>query len=194
MPLWSKILVVTLLILLASIGFFNSSLRQQLESDKAKNADDDTVEVAARKSLPDLQLVDAQGSAQKLSTYRGQVVILSFWASWCGTCLTELPTFAEMEHKFQGRGLRILTVNVDEDADEGKRFAKDFWRNKKLGFPTFFDQDRHLVEQFSIDMLPSNFVLDRQGRLVFSGFGATDWNSPQAQELLENLLSEKKSI
>jgi len=190
LPAWSRGGIFIALVALASVGYFTSAIFHKSAPVVTGTIETDPQEIANRKNLPDFILTDADGKQKKLSDYRGNVVILSFWASWCGACLVELPTFAEIEKRLGDQGLRIIAVNVDE-GDEGKTFAKDFWGKKKFAFPSFFDGQKALAQQFDVEMLPSNFVIDRQGRLAFSGFGANDWSNPQTVEFLEGLLQEK---
>jgi peroxiredoxin len=149
----------------------------------------DAEEIANRKALPDIILTDAEGKPKKLSEYLGNVVILSFWASWNGASLLELPTFAEIEKRLGSRGLKVLTVNIDE-GDVGKTFAHNFWAKEHFTFPSFFDGQKALAQQLEVEMLPSTFVIDRKGRIAFSGFGSNDWSNPQMQEVIESLLQE----
>ena len=193
MPLAAKVAILAAVVAMAAAGYYSSHDPKPAAPTSATSADggeSDPAEIASRKPVLDFTLTDATGAEKKLSDFRGSVVILSFWASWCGPCLMELPTFAEIERKFHDRGLRVIPVNVD-DGDDGKTFAKEFWPKKNLPFPSFFDTTKVLAQQFEIDMLPSNFVIDRQGRLAFSGFGANDWSSDQNTQFIENLLQEK---
>lgn len=190
LPAWSRGGIFIALVALASVGYFTSGVFHKSAPLVTSAVEADPQEIANRKELPNFILTDAEGKQKKLSDYHGNVVILSFWASWCGACLVELPTFAEIEKRLGDRGLKIIAVNVDE-GDEGKTFAKDFWAKKKFAFPSFFDGQKALAQQFDVEMLPSNFVIDRQGRLAFSGFGANDWSNPQTVEFLESLLQEK---
>lgn len=178
MPVSAKFALMLVLVFFASIGYLKSSFLQKPDFSKAKTAEQDSTvsgtgapPTETRTPAPDIVLTDADGKTKKLSDYRGQVVVLSFWASWCSPCLVELPTFAELKNKFKDQGLEIVPVNVDE-GDVGRLFVKDFWPAKNFAFPSFFDPDRKLAEQFQVEILPSNFVIDRQGRIVFSGFGA----------------------
>lgn len=174
---------------MASVGYVVSQwqTRKQLSAHRIEPADAD--EIAQRKQVQDFILTDVDGATKKLSDFRGNVVILSFWASWCGPCLAELPTFAEIERNLHDRGLRVLPVNVD-DGSTGREFAHEFFPKKGIRFPTYYDKDKDLANLFEVDMLPSSFVIDRQGRLVFSSAGASDWASPDTQALLEQILDE----
>ena len=174
---------------LASIGYFTGLHGPKPESVQLPASEVDPEEIAKRPTLADFILTDAEGKQKKLSDFRGNIVILSFWASWCTPCLVELPTFAEMEKKYNEKGLRVIAVNVD-DGEEGRNTAKEFWSKEKFPFPNFFDAQKELAQKFEVDMLPSNFVIDKHGRLAFSGFGANDWSSPQNIEFIESLLAE----
>ncbi len=174
---------------LIAVSYFHSSLRSQAPTTKSNLYELDPSQVEKRQILPDYVFTDANGKTSKLSDFHGQVLILSFWASWCSPCLVELPTFSQMQRKLKSQGLQILAVNV-EDGNEGKKFAEDFWARNKFDFMSFFDSTKVLAESFQIDMLPSNFVIDKSGRLAFSGFGSTDWSSSQIVELIDGLLQE----
>lgn len=171
------------------IGYVSTKFPSNSTLAPAAAPELDPTELAKRNPVRDFILTDAAGGQKKLSDFKGKVVILSFWASWCAPCLLELPTFAEIEDKFRDQGLRIVAVNMDE-GDDGKTFAKDFWATRKFPFGSYFDTTKELAQQFEVDMLPSNFVIDREGRLVFSSFGANDWSSPQMTEFIESLLLE----
>jgi len=191
LPSWSKLALFIGLIALASIGYFSSGIFKKPTPLLTASQEADPEELTKRKILPDISLTEADGKQKKLADYHGNVVLLSFWASWCAPCLVELPTFAELEKRFLDHGLKVVAINVDE-GDSARTFAKDFWAKKNFAFPSFFDPQKTVASQFEVDMLPSTFVIDRQGRIAFSGFGANDWSSPQTLEILESILSEKK--
>jgi thiol-disulfide isomerase/thioredoxin len=174
-----------------SIGgiYFTSSLRSKAIAAKSNSYELDPSQVEKRKILPDYTFIDANSHTHKLSEYHGNVVILSFWASWCSPCLIELPTFSQMQKKLKNGVLKVLAVNV-EDGDEGKKFAEDFWKRNKFDFLSFFDTSKQLAQSFEVELLPSNFVIDKSGRLAFSGFGSTDWSSAQIVELIDGLIQE----
>ena len=193
LPGWAKFALLVLVVGFASIGYFTTQhwFGPKPATPTLVVEDNEIDEIAKRQPLDDFTLTDAEGHQKKLSDYHGNVVILSFWASWCTPCLIELPTFAELERKFYDRGLRIVAVNMDE-GDDGKNFAKDFWPKQGFRIPSFFDTTKALSQKFDVEMLPSNFVIDRQGRLVFSGFGANDWNNQQTIDFIDGLLEERE--
>lgn len=184
-----KVIVAMVFIGLLALTYVTSVSRKDSLS-KSNSVDLDPSQAAKRKVLPDYSFIDADKKAHLLTEYTGKVLIISFWASWCSPCLLELPTFAQLYKKYHDQGLEVLAVNAEDD-DLAKKFAHNFWERNKFEFLSFFDPEHVLAEAFDVEILPSNFVVDRSGRLVFSGFGATDWNSPQVQELIESLLMEK---
>jgi len=189
LPVIAKIGMLLAGLGLASIGYFSQF---KLNPDFSKGASptaDSALSTSERKPVGDFQLVEANGQSKAFSEYKGQVVILSFWASWCTPCLVELPTFAKIADQFADRGLKIVPINVDE-ADVGPKFAQDFWQKSKFEFASYFDPNKVVAAQMGVDVLPSNFVIDREGRIAFSGFGATDWSNPETVEFLESLLDE----
>ncbi|MCS6953053.1 MAG: TlpA disulfide reductase family protein [Bryobacterales bacterium] len=117
---------------------------------------------------------------QVLASYRGQVVLVDFWATWCAPCLEELPQLVKLEAKYRSRGLRLVPVSCDEPEDEGKALA--FLRKAGVSFPGYLkrvaDDEKFIV---SVDpkwsgALPALFLYDRRGRLVRSFVGEADLN------------------
>jgi thiol-disulfide isomerase/thioredoxin len=190
LPLWAKVLIMCLLVFLGTLGYFRTHLLQHAENSvDIQGEPSDVPGPDKRKSVPDITLTAGSGPNKKLSDYKGSVVLLSFWASWCTPCLVELPSFIDIHEKLASKGLVILPLNVDE-AEVGANFVGDFWKTKKFPFPTFFDPQHKASDLFKVDSLPSNFVLDRQGRLVAQGYGANDWASEPSIKFIEQLLRE----
>lgn len=181
---------MVVVVLIATIGYFKAGLQNPDENLNARPAELDPLELEKRQVIQDFDLIDAEGKSRKFSEYKGQVVLLSFWSSTCVPCLLELPTFGEIEKKFFDRGFRVVAINVD-DLEGGKTFSREFWSAKKLSLANFFDIDKKLIAQFEIEVLPTNLVIDRAGRIVFTGVGANDWNNAETLDSIEALLAEK---
>lgn len=169
------------------IGYIKSQSLQTADQSDPEQESARTLE--SRQTVPDLTLVDVEGKSQKLSDYKGQVVLVTFWAQWCAPCLVELPTFAELHQKYDQKGFKVLAVNVDEGS-VGKDFARELWKQKNFKYMSFFDEAKVAAEEFAVEVLPANFVIDRKGLLAFSGFGANDWSTPETAEMIESLLAE----
>lgn len=185
-----KVGFVVALIALAGVGLVISKVWNKADSVNTLSQGADSSEIKERKQVTAFDLMDADGKTTPFSAYKGKVVILSFWASWCTPCLVELPTFAQIKKKFGSEDLVIVPVNVD-DGDVGKIFAKEFWAKNSFDFPSYFDATKQTAELFEIDTLPANFVIDREGRIVLTGFGVTDWNDPETVGIVEGLVNER---
>ncbi|HVK62344.1 MAG TPA: TlpA disulfide reductase family protein, partial [Bdellovibrionales bacterium] len=129
-PNWFKITLVVVVAVLIGSAYLAQRFGLGLSAPEKMEA----AAVESREAVPDFILTDADGKQKHLSEYHGDVVILSFWASWCGPCLVELPTFAEIEKQYGDRGLRVVPVNVEE-GKVGLEFAKGFWAKNGFKFP-----------------------------------------------------------
>jgi peroxiredoxin len=113
----------------------------------------------AGQPAPDFALKDTRGTNLRLSEYRGQVVVLSFWADWCGRCLPQLEALAELQRRHGDRGLQVLAVNIDP-ADDAARDAAG-----RLGIPVLRDRDQAVARGYDLDKLPVTLLLDQTGRV-----------------------------
>lgn len=189
-PLWGKLVLLMGLIFLASIGYLRSTLLAPHHPDVLPT-EEDIKAIESRQPLPELVLLGTDESQVKLSQFKGKVVILSFWASWCAPCLVEMPMFKQLHNELQDRGLEVVPVNVDENPQDAKDFISKFWAAEQIPFRNYTDPKRLAVKHLQVDTLPSNFVIDREGRLVFTATGANDWTKGPTMDLLEMLLAEK---
>lgn len=114
-----------------------------------------------------------------LSAYRGKVVYLDFWASWCGPCVVSLPLIDELRKEFPAADFQVLAVNVDTDLEKARKFLE----RRPVGYPSAVDPNGRLPERFGITTMPTSFVIDRQGviRHVHSGFERGDIASLRKQ-------------
>ncbi len=111
------------------------------------------------KTAPDFTLKSDQGDNRKLSEYRGKVVLINFWASWCGPCQQELPKLSELRGLHDDYDFELLAVNIDEEPEKALRLAK------KLGinFPILFDESKKVSKLYDIDAMPMTILVDRNG-------------------------------
>jgi cytochrome c biogenesis protein CcmG/thiol:disulfide interchange protein DsbE len=133
----------------------------------------DTVEAAAanieeRKPAPEFTLKDGQGQDVSLSDFRGKVVLLNFWATWCGPCKIEMPWFVDFQRKYKDQGFSVVAVSLDE---EGWDVVRPFAEDMKLNFPVLLGDDE-LAESFGgVQALPTTFIIDKEGRIYNSHMG-----------------------
>ncbi len=144
-----------------------------------------------RPAVADFTVKSADGDTFKLSEQKGKVIIVSFWATDCSTCVLELPAFSELLKRYKREGLIILSVNLDGDAAAGAKSAKELWARGKFDFDAYLDPSRTVAKTFEIETVPSGFVIDRNGRLAFNSYGANDWLAPETARLIEDLLIEQ---
>ncbi|MDH5573024.1 MAG: TlpA family protein disulfide reductase [Gammaproteobacteria bacterium] len=138
------------------------------------------------KSADNFTLKSRSGKNIKLSEYQGQVVLINFWASWCGPCRAEMPVLEELYKRYQSKGFVVLGVNVDDNQTK----AQDLLKKIPVSFPVLFDTDKNLTEKYQVDAMPSTFMVDRDGvlRAVHKGYLA-DYATKYENEI-KNLLKE----
>ncbi len=107
-------------------------------------------------------LTDTNGSKVNLSDYKGQVVYLDFWASWCGPCKQSFPAMNDWQKKYSAQGLKIIAVNVDEN----KADATNFLKGTPAQFTIVFDAAQQVVKQYNVKSMPSSFLIDKQGNII----------------------------
>jgi peroxiredoxin len=138
-----------------------------------------------RRPAPDFSLTDANGSSVQLSGYKGNVVLLNFWATWCGPCKIEIPWFVEFEKVYSGRGFAVLGVSMDED---GWAAVKPYVEQKKVNYRVVVD-DGDMAKRFGgVESLPTTLLIDRDGKIAAEHVGLISKSAYQDQ--IEQLLGK----
>jgi thiol-disulfide isomerase/thioredoxin len=137
---------------------------------------------------PPLKMQALDGDTYALEAYRGEVVLLSFWASWCPPCVEELPSLNRLKADFGERGLRILSVDVGEPREVVEAFLEKI----PVDFPVLHDLHGETVDDWKVYAYPTNYLIDRQGQVRYGHFGALDWNLPSSRVAIEELLAEPR--
>jgi cytochrome c biogenesis protein CcmG/thiol:disulfide interchange protein DsbE len=117
-----------------------------------------------RTAAADFTLKDADGASVKLSDYRGKVVLLNFWATWCGPCGVEVPWFTEFEQRYKSQGFAVLGVSMDED---GWSAVKPYVADHKINYRVLLGNDTIAQLYGGLDSLPTSFVIDKAGKVAF---------------------------
>ena len=140
-----------------------------------------------RKPAPDFALKDAIGATVKLSDYRGKVVLLNFWATWCGPCQEEIPWFISFQQEFKDRDFSVLGVSLDDD---GWDAVKPFVARRKLNYQVVLGGDEVTRIYGDVENLPTTFIIDREGRIARTHIGLVSRNTYK-QEILQLMGSPK---
>ncbi len=135
---------------------------------------------------PDFTLKNLEGSEISLKDFEGKVVFLNFWASWCGPCREEMPSMERLWQRFKEEDFVILAVDLRESRGEVVSFMKEH----NLTFPVLLDSKGEVGSMFGVRAIPTTYLLDSKGRIVGGAIGARNWESEDAFELIENLLSD----
>lgn len=131
---------------------------------------------------PDVKFSDAEGRALGLAEFRGRVVLLNLWATWCGPCIEEMPSLDRLQAKLGEQDLAVVAVSQDvQDPDSVRRF---FERLKLSNLALYTDAPNAFADALDVQGLPSSLVLDRAGRIVGAILGAAKWDAPEAEALI----------
>jgi peroxiredoxin len=125
---------------------------------------------------------DAQNKIT-LSQYRGQVVVLNFWATWCPPCVEEMPSLVEMQRRFKAKGVTVLAVSVDVDESAYRQFVKDH----NVDLLTVRDPDQKSSALYGTFKFPETYIVDRDGVIRRKFIGAVDWTAPEVTDFLGKL-------
>ncbi len=137
-------------------------------------------------TAPAFTLQDLAGKEQILSQWRGKLIMLNFWATWCGPCRAEMPGMERLWQRYRDEGLVVVAVSVDEGME--RRVAK-FVEILKLSYPILLDAEGVVSDHYQVSALPHSFLINSDGQLIAKVVGEREWDSPVAYALIESLLA-----
>ena len=140
---------------------------------------------ATRKPAPTFTLSDSKGVPVSLANYKGKVVLLNFWATWCHGCVQEMPWFIEFQDKYRSNGLAVIGLSMDED---GWKAVTPFVKEKKVNYPVFI-ANQNLADQFGLAAMPMTLLIDRDGNIATKYEGVVDREACEKQ--IRSLLEER---
>jgi peroxiredoxin len=133
----------------------------------------------------EIQLKDTYGNTVRMSDFRGKVVFLNFWATWCAACVVEMPSMEKLHRRLKDKNFVMVAINVQESDTQ----VKAFFEKLKLSFTTLLDVNGEVAAGFAVNALPTTFVLDKEGRIVGAAIGPRKWDSRASIALFEHLIN-----
>ena len=142
--------------------------------------------VTPQASAPDFTLKSAEGRNLRLQEQRGQVVLVNFWASWCGPCKQEMPHLGRLYDKYRSSGFTLLAVNIDDDARHGAATAAKWG----LKFPVLLDTDKKVTRLYDLGAMPSTVLIDRDGKVRYLHRGYREGVEEAYERQIRELVKE----
>ena len=127
-----------------------------------------------------------EGGKLALADFRGRVVLLNFWATWCGPCKEEMPAMERLYQKFRQEGLVVLAVS--NDSEGSARSVGRFVKESGFTFPVGLDPGLRVASLYGVRVLPASLIIDRKGNITHIALGPREWDRPAARQLFESLL------
>lgn len=154
----------------------------------SKNDTPKVAVVAARENnpAPEVSVASvANDSILKLSSLKGKVVLLNFWATWCPPCREEIPSMMKLNKFMTGKQFQMVAISIDEG---GKKAIDSFFKESGFSLPTYLDPTGESARAYGITGVPESFIIDKNGVLVKKVVGGLEWNSPEVVAFLEGLM------
>ena len=142
--------------------------------------------VTASGPAANFTLKSASGENIRLSEYRGQVVLINFWASWCGPCRQEFPHLDALHQKYEALGFTVFGVNVEQDRDTADKVLRDI----PVTFPILFDEQNQVSELYDVTAMPMTVLVDRNGEIRFMHKGYKPGYEAQYEQQIRALVKE----
>lgn len=144
--------------------------------------------IKGNKKTPDFSLKDLNGKEVEIKQFKGKVVFLNFWATWCGPCKEEMPGMEILHKQFKEKNFVLLTISVDY---EGIKPVREFMSKQQYTFPVLLDPQGETLDLFEVKGIPTTFLIDKKGMMIGKAIGPRDWKSADVFSLV-SLLVEKK--
>ncbi len=174
-----RLLLTILLVLVVAIPIILISLKERGARSRF------TRPLQEGRAAPDFTFPDLDGRKVSLSDFRGKVVLVNIWATWCPPCRDEMPSMQTLYERFKGGQFEILAVSIDGN---GREAVAPFMQQMNLSFPVLLDPKGKIQRLYRITGVPESFIVDREGILVNKVVGPMDWSSPQVFGFFEELI------
>jgi thiol-disulfide isomerase/thioredoxin len=135
-------------------------------------------------ATPALALADLEGKPQRLEAYRGKVVLINFWATWCEPCRDEMPSIGRLKASLAGRPFEVLAINLGEPESR----IRTFMEKVPMAFPVLLDRDMAVAKAWNARVLPATYLIGPDGRIRYHYRGELDWSKESVRKLVTDLL------
>ncbi|MDP6711319.1 MAG: TlpA disulfide reductase family protein [Nitrospinaceae bacterium] len=187
-PIKKYVLLFAVLFVGAILFFFEHFIEAPISVDDVKTQNNFNQKKSDVGYLaPGFTLRNLKGNHESLEKYRGQVVVLNFWATWCAPCRVEMPSFENLYRRYRSEGMTVLAVTIDKNASVQ---IKSFVNEYELSFPVLLDAKGEVERLYPSVTIPFTYVIDREGRVVARVDGAKNWESEETFEAIEYLLKK----
>ena len=144
------------------------------------------IKVPDVKVAVEIKLKDVNGNEVRLSDFRGKIVFLNFWTTWCPTCRIEMPSMEKLHQKFKDKDFAMVAIDLQESASQVKAFFKEY----KLTFTALLDSTGEVGTRFRINSIPTTLILDQKGQIIAKAVGPREWDSKKSIALFKHLTDQ----
>ena len=144
------------------------------------------IKVPDVKVAVEIKLKDVHGNEVRLSDFRGKIVFLNFWTTWCPTCRIEMPSMEKLHQKFKDKDFAMVAIDLQESASQVKAFFKEY----KLTFTALLDSTGEVGTRFRINAIPTTLILDQKGQIIAKAVGPREWDSKKSIALFKHLTDQ----
>lgn len=178
-----RLLVLSVVCTIAYFSFHSASLTYASSLKPAPGIAVPDPQVEA----PDFALPALSGEEVRLADFRDKVILVNFWATWCGPCREEMPAMEQLWSRFKDEGLVILAISLDKGS---RKRIETFIRKSGLTYPILLDPQDNVSKRYNLVGLPSSYLIGRNGKIRGKIMGPIDWTSPETVSFIESLLHE----
>ena len=147
------------------------------------------IEVSAQNTPPTLIAKNLSGRSVDITRFKGKVLLVNFWATWCAPCVNEIPSLLSLQDQFGIKNLQLILINYGET----QKKIKDFVEKNSIGGLILFDEGRTATANWNIKGLPTTFIIDRDFKLSHQALGELNWTNETVTDLIESLISRSPS-
>lgn len=140
------------------------------------------------RAAPPFELPDSTGRMHSLSEYRGKVVFLNFWASFCVPCREEMPSMEALVRQYEPQGMVMIAVSHDTKKEDMDGFMNEFLPGERSSMTVLWDPKAAVAATYGTELIPETYIIDREGRIIARFVNAYDWTRPEVKQLIESLI------